>query len=92
MIKPLEALRTYAVETGAPPMTTAAGAPVRSEALIGQIADEVFAAIRDATPFKWTTWDSWAGRTVFHERDTKRDAVIEVLKRHWPNNAVRVGE
>jgi hypothetical protein len=64
---------------------TAAGAPVRSEALFGQIADEVFAAIRDAKPFKWTTWDSWAGRPVFNERETKRDAVIEVLKRHWPN-------
>lgn len=50
----------------------------------GAIADEIIDAYLNAKPFKWTTWDSWGGRVVYHQRDTKRDAIVDILDKYWP--------
>lgn len=56
------------------------------ERIVRPIAAEIVQALKQPMVFRWTTWDSWAGRQVHHERGmSEEEAVIEVLKRHWPN-------
>ena len=59
---------------------------VGSSALFGQVASEIVTALENPRVYRWTTWDSWAGSQIHHERGmSKEEAVIEVLKRYWPN-------
>jgi hypothetical protein len=49
-------------------------------ALIGQIAREIAAGLKNKKTVRWTTWDSFAGRQVDHERhQTDEDIVHQVL-------------
>ena len=52
----------------------------------GSAAAEIVKALKNPRVLRWTTWDVFAGRQINHERGlSQEEAVIEVLKRHWPN-------
>ena len=60
--------------------------PIVSSEIVRPIAVEIVKALKNPRVLRWTTWDVFAGRQINHERGlSQEEAVIEVLKRHWPN-------
>ena len=67
--------------------------PIVSSEIVRPIAVEIVKALKNPRVLRWTTWDVFAGRQINHERGlSEEEAVIEVLKRHWPNKKLKHGE
>jgi hypothetical protein len=63
--------------------------PIVSSEIVRPIAVEIVKALKNPRVLRWTTWDVFAGRQINHERGlSEEESVIEVLKRHWPNNVL----
>ena len=66
---------------------------VAVERIVRPIAVEIVQALKNPRVLRWTTWDVFAGRQINHERGlSQEEAVMEVLKRHWPNADISDGE
>lgn len=47
------------------------------------VARDIVRTLEEPRVFRWTTWDSFAGRQIHNERAMGEvEAVVEVLKRH----------
>ena len=56
---------------------------VRSSDWLDGLARDIVRTLEEPRVYRWTTWDSFAGRQIHHERAMGEvEAVIEVLKRH----------
>lgn len=59
------------------------GAPVLSSDWLDGLARDIVRTLEEPRVYRWTTWDSFAGRQIHHERAMGEvEAVTEVLKRH----------
>ena len=51
--------------------------------LLDGVARDIVRTLEEPRVYRWTTWDSFAGRQIYHERVMGEvEAVVEVLRRH----------